>query len=57
MTPTKNRPRGEGLAHPEKTSWLCCAWAEVRAAAPWLVLGFVLGAIIEAAAAVWGVLS
>lgn len=53
MTPTKNRPRGEGLAYPEKTSWLCCAWAEVRAAAPWLALGFVLGAIVEAAGAMW----
>lgn len=57
MTPTKNRLEGEGLAHPEKTSVLRCAWAEVRAALPWLVLGFVLGAIVEAAAAVWGVLS
>ena len=28
--------------------------AEVSAAAPWLALGFALGAIIEAAAAAWG---
>lgn len=27
--------------------------AEVRAALPWLVLGFAIGAVIEAAAAVW----
>lgn len=27
--------------------------AEVRAAAPWLALGFVLGAIVEAAGAMW----
>ena len=54
MTPLKNRPQGEGLAHPEKTSVLRCAWAEVRDAAPWLALGFALGAIIEAAAAAWG---
>lgn len=54
MTPLKNRPKGEGLAHPEKTSVLRCAWAEVRAALPWLALGFVLGAIIEAVAAAWG---
>ena len=31
--------------------------AEVRAAAPWLALGFALGAVIEAAAAVWRALS
>ena len=30
---------------------------EVRAAAPWLALGFALGAVIEAAAAVWRALS
>ena len=53
MTPLKNRPQGEGLAHPEKTSVLRCAWAEVRAALPWLALGFAIGAVIEAAAAVW----
>lgn len=53
MTPLKNRREGEGLAHPEKTSVLRCAWAEVRAAAPWLALGFVLGAIVEAAGAMW----
>lgn len=53
MTPLKNRREGEGLAHPEKTSVLRCVWAEVRAALPWLATGFALGAVIEAAAAVW----
>lgn len=53
MTPLKNRPWGEGRAHAQKTSWLHGALAEFRAAAPWLALGFALGAIIEAAAAVW----
>ena len=57
MTPLKNRPQGEGLAHPEKTSVLRCAWAEFRAAAPWLAMGFALGAVIEAAAAMWRALS
>jgi hypothetical protein len=53
MTPTTNRRDGEGLAHPEKTSLLGCTWAEVRAALPWLGLGFALGAIVEAARAMW----
>lgn len=57
MTPLKNRREGEGLAHPKETSVLRCAWAEVRAALPWLVLGFAIGAVIEAAAAICGVLS
>ena len=56
MTPTTNRRDGEGRAHPKETSLLRCAWIEVRAALPWLALGFVLGAIVEAAAAVWGAL-
>ena len=53
MTPLKNRPQGEGLAHAQKMSWLCCAWAEVRAALPWLALGFAIGAIVQAAGAMW----
>lgn len=53
MIPKMYRREGEGLAHPKKTSVLRCAWAEVRAAAPWLALGFVLGAIVEAAGAMW----
>lgn len=31
--------------------------AEFRAALPWLAMGFVLGAVIEAAAAMWRALS
>ena len=53
MTPTTNRRDGEGRTHPKETSLLRCAWIEVRAALPWLVLGFAIGAVIEAAAAVW----
>lgn len=56
MTPTTNRRDGEGRAHPKETSLLRCAWIEVRAAAPWLAMGFVLGAIVEAAGAIWRVL-
>lgn len=54
MTPTTNRRDGEGRTHAQKMSWLRAFVAEFRAALPWLVLGFVLGAIIEAAAAAWG---
>lgn len=53
MTPKMYRRDGEGRTHAKKTSWLHGALAEFRAAAPWLMLGFALGAIIEAAAAVW----
>lgn len=53
MTPLNNRPWGEGRTHPKETSLLRCAWAEVRAALPWLALGFAIGAIVEAAGAVW----
>ena len=53
MTPKMCRREGEGRTHAKKTSVLRCAWAEVRAALPWLVLGFAIGAIVEAAGAVW----
>lgn len=53
MIPKMYRREGEGRTHAQKTSVLRCAWAEVRAALPWLAMGFALGAVIEAAAAVW----
>ena len=53
MTPLNNRPWGEGRTHAQKMSWVRAFLAEVRAALPWLAMGFALGAVIEAAAAVW----
>lgn len=53
MIPKMYRREGEGRTHAQKMSWLHGALAEVRAALPWLVLGFAIGAVIEAAAAVW----
>lgn len=53
MTPTTNRRDGEGRAHAQKMSWLRAFVAEVITALPWLTLGFVIGAIIEAAAVAW----
>ena len=53
MTPTTNRRDGEGRAHPKETSLLRCAWIEVRAALPGLALGFAIGAIVQAAGAMW----
>lgn len=53
MNPTTNRRDGEGRTHPKEMSLLRCTWIEVRAALPWLTLGVAIGAVIEAAAAVW----
>ncbi len=53
MTPKMYRRDGEGRTHTKKTSLLGCAWAEVRAALPWLALGFAIGAIVQAAGAMW----
>ena len=53
MIPKMYRREGEGRTHAQKMSWLRAFVAEFRAALPWLALGFALGAVIEAAAAVW----